>query len=115
MGDNAALANEFELPFSDLTPTEREMLDVPAWNPPDSSLVAGARPTLGSPRRAQRGLRTPPHLHRPHLFGGGRPRLTPRVGGRRLGHRWGPAAGLARAVGAAPFVRATLGAGLGRL
>ncbi|KAG0421179.1 hypothetical protein HPB47_002942, partial [Ixodes persulcatus] len=26
MGDNAALANEFELPFSDLTPTEREML-----------------------------------------------------------------------------------------
>ncbi|KAG0418306.1 hypothetical protein HPB47_004945, partial [Ixodes persulcatus] len=26
MGDNAALANEFELPFSDLKPTEREML-----------------------------------------------------------------------------------------
>ncbi|KAG0410771.1 hypothetical protein HPB47_012099 [Ixodes persulcatus] len=26
MGDNAALANEFELPFCDLTPTEREML-----------------------------------------------------------------------------------------
>ncbi|KAM7290748.1 uncharacterized protein ISCGN_027344 [Ixodes scapularis] len=26
MDDNAALANEFELPFSDLTPTEREML-----------------------------------------------------------------------------------------
>ncbi|KAG0437975.1 hypothetical protein HPB47_017205 [Ixodes persulcatus] len=26
MGGNAALANEFELPFSDLTPTEREML-----------------------------------------------------------------------------------------
>ncbi|KAM7309973.1 hypothetical protein ISCGN_006942, partial [Ixodes scapularis] len=26
MYDNAALANEFELPFSDLTPTEREML-----------------------------------------------------------------------------------------
>ncbi|KAG0427134.1 hypothetical protein HPB47_025808 [Ixodes persulcatus] len=26
MGGNAALANEFELPFSDLTPTEREMV-----------------------------------------------------------------------------------------
>ncbi|KAG0431077.1 hypothetical protein HPB47_022103 [Ixodes persulcatus] len=32
MGDNAALANEFELPFSDLTPTEREMLNnVDSW------------------------------------------------------------------------------------
>ncbi|KAG0412701.1 hypothetical protein HPB47_010146 [Ixodes persulcatus] len=27
MGGNAALANEFQLPFSDLTPTEREMVD----------------------------------------------------------------------------------------
>ncbi|KAG0433127.1 hypothetical protein HPB47_020214, partial [Ixodes persulcatus] len=32
MGDNAALANEFELPFSDLTPTEREMLEVTQHN-----------------------------------------------------------------------------------
>ncbi|KAM7292760.1 hypothetical protein ISCGN_025898 [Ixodes scapularis] len=43
MNDNAALANEFELPFSDLTPTEREML-VRTQNSGETIEYGGAKP-----------------------------------------------------------------------
>ncbi|KAG0414369.1 hypothetical protein HPB47_008498 [Ixodes persulcatus] len=64
MGGNAALANEFELPFSDLTPTEREMVE--ADIAPGPLVITGQRVSVANP--------TVPYSYEEMSILGGRPK-----------------------------------------